>query len=81
MPYPPHPAGRRKFITSLLAAAMAAAAPAQGYDPLALPTTLDIQVMDLTVAMVSFQGALNNMARAAVVRQIALSKGKQQSKV
>ena len=60
---------------------MAAPAPAQGYDPLALPATLDIQVMDLTVAMVSFQGALNNMARAAVVRQIALSKGKQQSKV
>lgn len=32
------------------------------------------------MAVVSFQGALNNMARAAVVRQIALSKGKEKSK-
>ena len=33
------------------------------------------------MAVVAFQGALNNMARAAVVRQIALAAGKQQSKV
>jgi hypothetical protein len=33
-----------------------------------------------TMPVVSFQGALNNMARAAVVRQIALSKGQQKSK-
>lgn len=33
------------------------------------------------MAVVSFQGALNNMARAAVVRQIALSTGKQPSQV
>jgi hypothetical protein len=32
------------------------------------------------MAVVTFQGALNNMARAAVVRQIALSKGKTESK-
>ena len=32
------------------------------------------------MAVLSFQGALNNMARAAVVRQIALSKGKEKSK-
>jgi hypothetical protein len=32
------------------------------------------------MTVVSFQGALNNMARAAVVRQIALSKGKEETK-
>lgn len=32
------------------------------------------------MAVASFQGALNNMARAAVVRQIALSKGKDRTK-
>jgi hypothetical protein len=29
---------------------------------------------------VAFQGALNNMARAAIVRQIALSKGGEKAK-
>lgn len=32
------------------------------------------------MTVLSFQGALNNMARAAVVRQIALSKGKEETK-
>jgi len=32
------------------------------------------------MAVVTFQGALNNLARAAVVRQITLSKGKTESK-
>ena len=32
------------------------------------------------MAVLTFQGALNNMARAAVVRQIALSNGKTESK-
>lgn len=32
------------------------------------------------MAQVAFQGALNNMARAAIVRQIALSQGRETSK-
>jgi len=32
------------------------------------------------MAQVAFQGALNNMARAAIVRQIALSKGSEKAK-